>query len=88
MALVLRLGHRRSLDLDLFSATDAVPAHTRLERIHSISVHPARIIENVDGGLLLLVDGLDTGFFRYGQPLLEPVQTVENVVLLLCWISV
>jgi hypothetical protein len=35
----------------------------------------------VDGNLLLLVDGLHISFFSYGYPLLEPVDTLENIQL-------
>jgi len=80
-ALALRLGHRRSLDLDFFSETDEVHARTRQELIHTFSARQSQIIENVDGNLLLLVDGLHSGFFSYGYPLLEPVQMVANVGL-------
>jgi len=78
-ALTLQLGHRRSVDLDFFSESDEVHDRTRQELIHIFSARDAQIIENVDGNLLLLVDGLHVGFFSYGYPLLEPAQTVENV---------
>jgi len=80
-ALALRMGHRRSVDLDFFSETDEVHARARQELIHSFSARHAQVIENVDGNLLLLVDGLHVGFFSYGYPLLEPVQMVENIGL-------
>jgi hypothetical protein len=80
-ALALRMGHRRSLDLDFFSETDEVHARSRQELIQVFSIRNAQIVENVDGNLLLLVDGLHSGFFSYGYPLLEPVQMVENVGL-------
>jgi hypothetical protein len=80
-ALALRMGHRRSVDLDFFSETDEVHARARQELIHSFDARHAQVIENVDGNLLLLVNGLHVGFFSYGYPLLEPVQTVENIRL-------
>jgi predicted nucleotidyltransferase component of viral defense system len=80
-ALALQLGHRRSADLDFFSETDQVHAHTRQELIQAFSARKAEVIENVDGDLLLLVNGVRTGFFSYGYPLLEPVRAVENVGL-------
>lgn len=80
-ALALRIGHRHSADMDFFSETDEVHAYARQELIHSFSARRAQIIENVDGNLLLLVNGLHVGFFSYGYPLLEPVQTIENVGL-------
>jgi len=80
-ALALRLGHRHSGDLDFFSETDEVHARARQELIHSFSACHAQVIENMDGDLLLLVDGLLVGFFSYGYPLLEPVQMVERIGL-------
>lgn len=44
-ALALRLGHRRSVDLDFFSETDQVHARARQELIHSFSAHHAQVIE-------------------------------------------
>ncbi len=80
-ALALQLGHRRSMDLDFFSETDEVHAHTRQELIQAFSARNAQVVENVDGDLLLLVNGVHTGFFSYGYPLLEPVWAVENISL-------
>ena len=80
-ALSLQMGHRRSVDLDFFSESDEVHARTRSTLIHIFSSRRAQIIESVDGNLLLLTDGLHVGFFSYGYPLLEPVQTVENIRL-------
>lgn len=80
-ALALQLGHRRSMDLVFFSATDEVHAHTRQELMQAFSARNAQVIENVDGDLLLLVDEIHTGFFSYGYPLLDPVCAVENIGL-------
>ena len=80
-ALALRIGHRKSVDLDFFSETDEVHARTRQILIQGFSGRHAQVIENVDGNLLLLVDGLHVGFFSYAYRLLEPAATVENVPL-------
>ena len=80
-ALALRLGHRRSVDLDFFSEADEVHASVRQELILSFAARHAQVIENADGNLLLLVDGLHVGFFSYGYPLLEPVQMIEGIGL-------
>ena len=80
-ALAIRMGHRRSIDLDFFSEADEVHDRTRQELIRVFSTRHTQVIENVDGNLLLLVDGLHIGFFSYGYPLLEQVQTVENIRL-------
>jgi len=69
-ALALQMGHRRSENLDFFSESDEIHAHTRDVLIHIFSGRNGQVVENVDGNLLLLVDGLRTGFFSYGYPLL------------------
>ena len=56
------MGHRRSLDLHVFSETDEVHARLRQELIHSFSACHAQVIENVDGNLFLLVYGQYAGF--------------------------
>ena len=78
-ALVLQMGHRRSIDLVFFSETDEIHSHTRQELIQGLSIKHAQVIENSDGNLLLLVDGFHVGFFSYAYPLLEPARTVENI---------
>jgi len=78
-ALALQVGYRISVDLDFFSETNEVHARTRQTLIRVFSARRAQVIENVDGNLLLLVDGLHVGFFSYGYLLLEPVATVENI---------
>ena len=80
-ALALRMGHRRSVDLDFFSAQDEVLMPTRNEVINTLAVCEPQVVENVDGNLLLLVQGLYVGFFGYGYRLLAPTDTVENVPL-------
>lgn len=80
-ALSLQIGHRRSVDFDFFSETDELDEKSRNEIIHGLSSLSVEVIENVGGNLLLLVDGIRTGFFSYGYPLIqEPLQS-ENVSL-------
>ena len=80
-ALALRLGHRRSIDLDFFSERDEVHERTRQEMIRAFSTRKAEVLENVDGNLLINVDGLHVGFFSYGYALLEPTEMVGNIHL-------
>ena len=63
-ALALQMGYRRSAGLDFFSEIDQVHARTRQELIHIFSARIGQVIENVDGNLLFLVDGLHAGFFQ------------------------
>lgn len=80
-ALALQIGHRRSVDLDFFSETDELDENSRNEIIANIAFFSTRLVENVGGNLLMLVDGISTGFFGYGYPLIyEPIR-LENVKL-------
>ncbi len=78
-ALALQIGHRRSMDLDFFSATDEVHETTRQNLMHVFSQRQGQVIENVDGNLLILVEGLIVGFFSYGYDLLEPVLKLGHI---------
>lgn len=50
-ALALRLGHRRSYDLDFFSETDEVLTDTRKEILAALAERQPQTLENVDGNL-------------------------------------
>lgn len=78
-ALALRLGHRRSHDLDFFSATDEILANTREEIVAALDERQPQTLEDVDGNLLLLVEELSVGFFGYGYPLVGQPDTVDGV---------
>lgn len=80
-ALALRLGHRRSVDLDFFSATDEVTRETRQEILGALISLAPQTLEDVDGNLLLLVIDLHVGFFSYSYPLLQPTDSVEGVAV-------
>ena len=80
-ALALRLGHRRSIDLDLFSETDEVGWHTRQGIIHALVPLGVQVLEDVDGNLLAQVSGMHVGFFSYGYRLLDLTESVEGVAL-------
>lgn len=80
-ALALQIGHRRSIDLDFFSATDDLDEKSRNEIIAEISSFSTQIIESVGGNLLMLVDGIRVGFFGYGYPLVdEPIHCENNLL--------
>jgi predicted nucleotidyltransferase component of viral defense system len=78
-ALALRFGHRRSVDLDFFSATDEVLHGSRREILNGLGPLLPQTLEATDGNLLLLIGGLHVGFFGYGYSLLEPSDTVDQV---------
>ena len=80
-ALALRLGHRRSIDLDFFSNVDTVSRATRQEILRSLVPSGAQAIEDTEGNLLLDVHGIHVGFFSYSYPLLDPTEDVEGVAV-------
>ncbi len=80
-ALALQLGHRRSFDLDFFSEIDTVHRQTREEIIGILVKRNGQVVENTDGNLLLLADGIHVGFFSYGYALLEPGPEFRNIQL-------
>ena len=79
-ALALRIGHRRSIDLDFFSATDPIDAPSRHAIVASLDRDHLAVIEDVDGNLLLRVDdALHVAFLSYGYPLLDEPDTVADM---------
>ncbi len=80
-ALALRLGHRRSVDLDFFSQIDDVTRATRLEILHALAPLGAEALEDVDGNLLLEVRGVYVGFFGYSYALLAATESVAGVAV-------
>jgi len=79
--LALRLGHRRSIDLDFFSALDEILTGTRQEILRTIGSLSPQALEDVDGNLLLLISGLHVGFFSYGYQLLDKTDSVEGIAI-------
>jgi len=79
--LALRLGHRRSVDLDFFSETDEVSRRTRREIVRALAPLAPRTLEDTEGNLLLEARGLHVGFFGYGYPLIAPADTMEGVTV-------
>jgi hypothetical protein len=80
-ALALRLGHRRSMDLDFFSERDEVKRQTRHEIVHALTPLNVQVLEDVGGNLLAQVSGIHVGFFSYGYPLVSLVESAEGVAL-------
>ncbi|HJW83226.1 MAG TPA: nucleotidyl transferase AbiEii/AbiGii toxin family protein [Anaerolineae bacterium] len=74
-ALALQIGHRRSADLDFFSSEDEFLDPSRREIVSALNrVSRVETREDTIGNLLLYVNGVSTGFFGYGYPLLGEVQ--------------
>jgi hypothetical protein len=84
-ALALQLGHRRSIDLDLFSATDEVRTEMHLQALRTLRTFQPLLVEQEWGNLLLVVESaeesLHVGFFGHGCRLLEPTVPAEGLPL-------
>lgn len=81
-ALALQIGHRRSIDLDFFSATDEVRPETHRRAARALARFQPAVVEATWGNLVFATaDGLRVGFFGYGYPLIEPTTSVVGTLL-------
>ena len=75
-ALALRLGHRVSLDLDLFSATNTLDADERKALLDALEASgPLRIKGVKDGTCHLDLGGAPVSLFHYPYPMLRHSQS-------------
>ncbi len=73
-ALALRLGHRRSVDLDWFSPSWTGPAEELASRLRSAGI-PLVAHQFAKGTLHGEVEGVHVSFLRYAYPDLQPVDS-------------
>jgi len=80
-ALALHLGHRCSIDLDFFSATqEDVPA--LIEPLRQALKDFSPILSDSSwGNLIFLANNVRVGFFGYGYELVEPLSQAEGIAL-------
>jgi len=71
-AIAWHLGHRRSVDLDLFSLT-ARPPLLAIQRANS-KLRGVRVLEGTDVVVALDVEGVPVDLVKYAYPLLEPAE--------------
>ncbi len=77
-SLALRLGHRISVDLDLFS-TKNFSAETLLQELREdFKIDIQNISKNT---LNLQIDGIKADILAYKYPLLEDIETIDNIRL-------
>lgn len=81
-ALALRLGHRISLDLDLFSAHNALHLAERRSLLGALAGSgPLEILEEKDGTCHLDVGGTAVSLFHYDYPMLRPAERWNGLAL-------
>ena len=81
-ALALQIGHRVSVDFDLFSDKDIEPPLLpRVQRVFSDAASIAPLINNSDE-LTLLVDDVKITFLKYPFPTFDPFVIFDRMPLL------
>lgn len=80
-ALALQMGHRTSVDLDFFSGQDELRDESRAEIVSAMASLTPSVITDHIGSLVFSVQGISTGFFGYGYPLLRHGIEFEGVML-------
>jgi len=78
-ALALQLGHRNSIDIDLFTKNDFSPEDLLKFLEKGFSVQPTFLIKNT---LLSVVNNIKVDFIRHDYPLVLPPITEEEITYL------
>ncbi|MFN0014652.1 MAG: nucleotidyl transferase AbiEii/AbiGii toxin family protein [Saprospiraceae bacterium] len=78
-SLSLQFGHRKSIDLDLFSETDfdGTKLLENLER----DFQQIEVLTKAKGTLLTRIQGIKVDFLRFNYPTIRPVRTEGNLRL-------
>ena len=77
-ALALQLGHRKSIDLDIFGSITASSSEIRQTLSAKHSVQVLKESANIN---IYLVDGVKVDFVNYSYGLVEPVVVQDNLRL-------
>jgi hypothetical protein len=80
-AVALRLGHRRSHDLDFFSSVNEVLASTRRAAVGALADFEPTILEDADGTFVLDLRALHVAFLGYGYDLIADTDDVGGVAV-------
>ncbi|MCB0735977.1 MAG: nucleotidyl transferase AbiEii/AbiGii toxin family protein [Bacteroidetes bacterium] len=78
-ALALKLGHRESIDIDLFTDKEIHPEQI-LEKMADFG--ELTLIGMNPGGLNVLIDGIKIDFVRHPYTILEPIEKHNSVRML------
>lgn len=78
-ALSLQIGHRTSVDLDMFTQSDFEAAHL-LEHLSEAGYRPA-IKHQYKQTLIVEIEGIKVDFIRFRYPFAHAVQVIEGIRL-------
>jgi hypothetical protein len=79
-ALALQLGHRHSVDLDFFSASEDVPS-IRQPLTAALQAFDPILADTSWGNLVFLASGVRVGFYGYGYDMIAPWVEADGVRL-------
>lgn len=79
-ALSLQIGHRHSIDLDLFSPTEDIPS-IRANLENSLSTLKPTLADSSWGNLVYIVKNVRVGFYGYGYALINSLIEAETARL-------
>lgn len=79
-SLSLQMGHRKSIDLDLFSETEFEGA-VLLEHLKK-DFPEIEVLTLMKGTLLTRIQGVKVDFLRFNYPSIRPIKIEENIRLL------
>jgi len=78
-SLSLQFGHRKSIDLDLFSEADF--DSTELLKNLEQDFQQIEVLTKTKGTLLTRVQGIKVDFLRFNYPTIRPLRTEDNIRL-------
>jgi hypothetical protein len=77
-SLALQIGHRVSIDIDLFGKSD-IDEYTFLEALKSFGT--VQVLKKSKNILICSVNGVKIDFVNYNYSLLQPIQNIEKIRL-------
>lgn len=75
-ALALKIGHRKSIDIDLFTTSDFNSPELSKHLTDNYNVTRIQAINN---GVFCLVDGVKVDLLAHKYPLIEDVETIDGI---------
>ncbi len=78
-AIALHIGHRRSIDFDLFSPSQLVKSRIKI-KLHQIPYKQIPIFEDYDQ-LHLLINNVKVTFFSFPYPILHPIKVYSYTTI-------
>jgi len=78
-ALALRIGHRRSVDIDLFTASDF---NSNNISKYLISDYRAQRVQTINNGVFSFIEGVKVDILAHKYPLVDKAQEFEGIRML------